>query len=240
MRRPRITYSDAVARRILDQLARGRTLQQICSAADMPNICTVFAWVRGNRDGFADRYRKVRHPRGQASRYTRALADRVCDGLRTGRTLRDICAARGMPSVGMVRHWMATDRDGFRARCWQARAVGYLAIADEIIDIADNTVGDGVAPEGEATAPRRRHAESVEQARLRITARCWLLSRMLPRAFGAGLSVEAMQDAGPSLREVLAIIDGRSRGLPSADGAAQGQGAGARRCPNCGEALAPP
>jgi len=235
---PRITYTDAIARRILDELARGRTLKEICRASGMPNKSSVFAWVERNLDGFGDRYREVRHVPGTLSRYTRPLAERICDELRAGRTLKEICGEDGMPSDRVVRQWMRTDRDGFRARYWQARGIGYLALADEIIDIADNTTNDFMARRehqgpGEAG---RRDRESVERSRLRITARCWLLSKMLPRTLGSRLSVEAAQQAGASLREVLKIIDGTTRGLPAADGAAGGQG---HRCPACGGLLRP-
>lgn len=202
MPRPRITYSDAIAGRILDALARGHTLKDICRAPGMPNKSRVFDWVTCNRYGFGDRYRKVRHVRGRGSCYSRALAVRICAELSAGRSLLDICGDEGMPSVRVVRQWVMDNRDGFRARYWQARGIGYLALADEIIGIADNPA-----------------AESVARSRLRITARCWMLSKMLPRAFGSEAESET------ELRAVIALINGethegptepsRVRGVPS-------------------------
>lgn len=186
----RITYSDAIANRILDALAHGRTLKDICREPGMPNKSRVFAWVEANRHGFGDRYNNVRHVRGRGSCYSRALAERICAGLRAGRTLLDVCDDDGMPSVRVVRQWVTDDRDGFRARYWQARGVGYMAIADEIIEIADKPAG-----------------ESVARSRLRITARRWTLSKMLPRAFGARPGVDTAPEADASLRMVIALIN---------------------------------
>jgi hypothetical protein len=252
MRRPRTTYSAAIAQRILDELDRGRRLERICCDDGMPCEATVHRWARLNLHGFGERYGGVRPPRGGPLLYTPDLAERICDQLRSGRTLHDICADAGMPADSTVLHWMKTDRDGFAARYLQAREIGYMAMADEIIAIADDAGNDWKASSSEAGAgPREENAsrkkggearvpdrESVERSRVRITARCWLLSRMLPRVFGDRLSVEATHQAGDSLREVMRIIDGRTRGLPAGEATAPPQqDAASRRCAGCGALL---
>jgi hypothetical protein len=235
----RIGYSDAIAQRILDELDRGRRLSDICRDDGMPSETTVHRWARRDMYGFAERYARSRPPIGGPVIYTPALAERICDELRTGRTLHDLCAEEGMPADSTVLNWMKTDRDGFRARYWRAREIGYLAMADEIIAIADDGRNDWMdrqavqAGEAPATDP-----ESVARSRLRITARCWLLSKMLPRLFGNRLSVETVHEAGDSLRALLQAIDGRTRGLPAAAPAGRDAASGkARCCPHCGGRL---
>jgi hypothetical protein len=204
-----------VAQRILDELARGRTLKAICRDAGMPNKSNVFAWAKRNRHGFGDRYRAVAHVRGRGACYTPALAERICDGLRAGRALADICEADGMPSDRVVRQWIACDHDGFRVRHRQARDVGYLALADEIVDIADRAAAQWLAQRARP-ACERHGVESLARVRLRIAARCALLARILPRVFARRRGVAP----APHDHAALQLIDGRTRGLPSADGAA--------------------
>jgi terminase small subunit-like protein len=192
MRRRRIDYTDAVAARICDELRRGRKLMAICRDDGMPSRGTVLGWARANRHGFGERYRGLAHPHGTTSLYTRALADHICGELRTGRTLTDICDDPGMPSNRAVRAWMTDDRDGFAVRYRQARQIGYLAMADEIIDIADDARNDWMARRG-----RRRRD-----------------TRLQPRERGAlarpdhGALLAALQDAAAGVRHAHQRRDG--------------------------------
>jgi hypothetical protein len=211
MRRPRIAYSDAVAARIFAELDRGRPLLQICRDDGMPGVATVHAWVRENRDGFGERYRAHAPKMGAPLTYSRAAAAKVCDELRAGRSLLEVCRDDGMPTDHAVRQWMKSDRDGFAARYRQAREIGYLALADEIIAIAD---ANEAVQDGADDAP-----ESVERSRLRVSVRCAQLARVLPR--------DARSDDSDPVREMLRLIDGRTRGLPTP----------AQCCPHCGGSL---
>ena len=52
-------------------------------------------------------------------------------------------------------------------------------MGDEIIDIADNARGD---------------REDIERARLGVKARCWLMSKALPKIHGDRRAVKAKHD----------------------------------------------
>ena len=59
----RMTFYDSdIAERILAEVARGRSLTEVCSDPGMPQRRTVRRWVDLNRDGFAARL-------GRAPRY---------------------------------------------------------------------------------------------------------------------------------------------------------------------------
>jgi hypothetical protein len=109
---------------------------------------------------------RKRKPRTQ---YTDELADRICEKLAQGKTLRAICREAGMPAEATVRSW-ALDLDNhasFAAKFARAREIGYHTMADEILDIADH--------------PDER---TVNRDRLRIDTRKWLLSKALPKIYG--------------------------------------------------------
>lgn len=238
MQRLYVPYSDAVAARICEELDRGRTLQEICRSEGMPASATVQRWARENIGGFRDRYRKSAHPIGRQSEYSRAIADRVCDGLYEGRTLRDICAGEGMPAAATILNWMKADLDGFGARYREARDAGYLLIADDILDIADDGRNDWVARRGAGGKDMPvLDREAVRRSRLRVMVRCWLLSRMLPRMFGHRVSHEASVDPNQSLREVMRQIDGRTSHWNSS-GAGEASAKEGACCPHCGGKLA--
>ena len=66
--------------------------------------------------------------------------------------------------------------------------------------------------------------ERVNRAELRVKTRRWLLSKMLPKQFGDRLDITARQDGSGTkgggesdMAELLKLIDGSNRGLPSED-----------------------
>jgi terminase small subunit-like protein len=53
-------YTAEIAERVLDELAGGRTLRDVCRDDGMPPHNTVRGWVVGDREGFAARYTRAR------------------------------------------------------------------------------------------------------------------------------------------------------------------------------------
>jgi transposase-like protein len=166
-------YTAELAERILHELSGGRSLSDVCRDHGMPNIGTVRFWVIRDRDGFAARYHRAREvghaPTGRPTLYTAETSERILHALWDGRTLSDVCHDHGMPAPSTVRKWEIEDREGFAARYSEARELGYHIMSGEILDIADNARGD---------------REDIRRARLRVKARCWLLSKALPKIYG--------------------------------------------------------
>jgi len=105
--------------------------------------------------------------------YTPEIAHEILERLEEGESLASICAREGMPTEGGVRYWAQTDHDGFAAKYAQARARGLERHSDEIIAIADTAID----------------AESASAARVRIDARKWILSKLLPKQYGDRLDL---------------------------------------------------
>jgi hypothetical protein len=143
------------------------------------------------------------------------LAQRICEALAAGRTLRDVCRDPGMPAPSTVLAWVKADRDGFAARYREAREIGYQLMADEMLEIADDSSGD-FAVRKAGGDPVFDH-EHVSRARLRVETRRWLLAKALPKIYGDRLDLKATHNAGDSLRELMKAIDGRTRGLRPGD-----------------------
>jgi hypothetical protein len=153
-------------------------------------------------------------PIGRPTDHTPELADRICEQLCTGRTLRDVCRDEEMPAESTVRLWAQSNREGFAARYRRARDIGYHAMADEMLEIADDSRDDFVPRRKGDGDPVVDH-EHISRSRLRVETRRWLLAKALPKIYGDRLDMKATHEAGDSLREVMKAIDGRTRGLPT-------------------------
>ena len=101
----------------------------------------------------------------------------------------------------------------------KARDSGCHAIAEQIIDIADDASGDWIVvqkPDG--TTETVINPQHLQRCKLRIKARCWLLSKLLPRTYGDRPDPAALEKPESDLAIFLKEINGLTRGLPSEDG----------------------
>ncbi len=138
------------------------------------------------------------------TRYSRELADLLCEQLAAGRTLRSVCRDDGMPSRQAVQKWIAGDIDGFAERYEAARQLGYAAMEDEIIDLSDEAALDMAA---------------VGKARLQVDSRKWVLAKSLPKRYGDRTIIAGdpdaplvIEDNRPPIETFLIEFAGRSNG----------------------------
>ena len=87
----------------------------------------------------------------------------IVEGLLAKKTLAEICAEEDMPTVGVVRRWLASDPE-FRQAYVEAQRVLALTATGEMLDIADN-------------------GEDVPRDRLRIATRKTVAERLCPDVF---------------------------------------------------------
>lgn len=128
--------------------------------------------------------------RGRPSEFTTELAATICAELATGRSLRDVCSDEDMPAESTVRAWAVEDRDGFSAQYTRAREIGYHAMADELLEIADDGQNDWMERRGEEDAGWQANGEHIQRSRLRVDTRKWMLSKVLPKIYGEKQTVE--------------------------------------------------
>jgi hypothetical protein len=119
--------------------------------------------------------------------YSRELADRICDHLSQGKSLRSICQGDAMPDTAAVRQWAKRDVDGFQERYADALDTGHDAIADELRHLTD-----GAKPED---APL-----------LHVKARVLihLLSKWNPGKYGERVQPQAPPMLGPIIIHSIA------------------------------------
>jgi hypothetical protein len=135
--------------------------------------------------------------------YSDEIGARVCKDLASGMTLRAVCRQPGMPKPSTVIGWAINEEHPFYGRYEQARLIGYTVMADDVIDISDDSGGDYVektGPNGETT--RVFDSENVARSRLRVDSRKWVLAKALPKIYGDRIE-HTGKDGAPLFPELV-------------------------------------
>lgn len=115
-----------------------------------------------------------------------------------------------MPDERTVRVWALDDFNGFYPQYARARELGYLSMADELTEIADDDSGD-IKIDGEGN--ERHDTEFSARSRLRLDTRKWLLSKALPKVYGDKLAVTGAD--GGALKSEVTIIELVAEPIPA-------------------------
>ncbi len=145
-------------------------------------------------------------PTGRPSIYNKAVVDTILEKIRQGESLASICKPDNMPSSSTFRLWVADDVDGLSARSARAYEVGYDAIADQCVEIADEE--PDIHPITGA-----KDSASVQHKRLRIDTRLRLLGKWAPKKYGDKLELGGEVKVGVA----DAIREARERAARSRD-----------------------
>ena len=125
---------------------------------------------------------EVKKATGRPSTYDPETAHKICEMLSDGIPLRQICRMDGMPPWRTVYSWMARDED-LSAHIARAREVGYDAIAEECLQIADTPqLGQKqvMSDEGATTTIE----DMLGHRKLQIETRLKLLAKWRPEKYG--------------------------------------------------------
>ena len=118
------------------------------------------------------------------SKMTEEIVLEILNRLCHGETLKKICQDVDMPAYRTVQKWYATDPD-FQAAMDQARTFQMNLFADEILEIADNSVGDvRLAYDKNGNLVPEVNYENVKRSELRIKTRMELMKVYNRKQFG--------------------------------------------------------
>lgn len=138
---------------------------------------------------------------GKPSSYNPETARMMCEQLSEGIPLREICRQEGFPAWRTVYDWMMKDPDLSTAIA-RARDIGYDAMAEECLDIADNAGNDWMErldPQG-VPVGWQVNGDSIQRSKLRIETRLKLLAKFNPKRYGDKI-VHAGDDVNPVVIE---------------------------------------
>lgn len=118
-------------------------------------------------------------------------AELICSRIVEGYTLRQI--AREIDcTAGAISIWCAEDAD-FAKQYAHAKELQADRMADEILEIADDATNDWMRREQDGLMVADH--EHMQRSKLRVDARKWLMSKMLPKKYGDRLAVAGDPDA---------------------------------------------
>jgi hypothetical protein len=143
---------------------------------------------------------KTPKPTGRPSKYNPEIARIICEQLSEGIPLRQICRENeGFPAWRTVYDWMGRDPE-LSASIARARDIGYDAIAEECLHIADNqTITERVTetedPKTKAILRSVIRSDDVNARRLQVETRLKLLAKFHPTKYGDKLGLHGVEGA---------------------------------------------
>lgn len=138
---------------------------------------------------------------GRPSKYTNKLADKICQMIAQGQSVRSICAKKDMISMQTFFRWLR-ENDKFREQYARACEERSYMHAEEILEIADDATNDYMErhDESDELTGYKLNGENIQRSRLRIDTRKWLMSKLNPKVYGDKLDMTTNgNDIGVSL-----------------------------------------
>lgn len=120
---------------------------------------------------------------GRPTDYCDELANKICERLSDGESLRAICSDDDMPNKATVFKWLYLHPE-FNDQYARAREEQAEALADEITSIADEVGTRSLVNEDGEEVLVAFDATAVARNRLRIDARKWVASKLKPKKYG--------------------------------------------------------
>jgi hypothetical protein len=147
---------------------------------------------------------------GRPSKYTPEIAQEMCKMLADGIPLREICRQEGFPAWQTVYDWMYQDDArgeegvGLSRAIARAREIGYDALAEECLSIADDATNDWMEKHDKdgVAVGWQLNGDHVQRSKLRIETRLKLLAKFNPKKYGDKIAL-----AGDRENPIQAQVD---------------------------------
>jgi len=119
-------------------------------------------------------------PIGRPTDYSPELADIICERLADGESMRSVCRDTTTPSMTTIFRWLR-EKEDFRKQYEIAVNERTEAMAEDIVDIADNATNDWMERNGDDNEGYQLNGENIQRSRLRVDVRKWHMSKMKPK-----------------------------------------------------------
>ncbi|MHA6684487.1 terminase small subunit-like protein [Mesorhizobium sp. A556] len=125
---------------------------------------------------------------GRPSSFSAETADKICERIADGRSLRSICEDDEFPDKATVYRWLAAHEE-FRDQYALARELQADTLFDDILEISDDARNDWMERRGEDDAGWAANGEHIQRSRLRVDARKWMAGKLRPKKYGDKLEL---------------------------------------------------
>ncbi len=125
---------------------------------------------------------------GRPEIWSQKLADRVCEKIAQGYSMRTVCAPEDMPSISTLFKWLR-EKPEFSQQYARATEERTEAMAEDILDIADDGSNDLMTIQKGDMTYEIENKEVTNRSRLRVDTRKWLMAKMKPKKYGDKLDL---------------------------------------------------
>lgn len=120
---------------------------------------------------------------GRPTKYSQELADKICTIISTSsKSMATIAREVNIDMVTIFR-WL-DDSDEFRKQYTRAKELQADYLAEEMLDIADDTKGDTTKVKRNGKFEDVENTEWINRSKLRVETRKWIASKLKPKKYG--------------------------------------------------------
>lgn len=125
---------------------------------------------------------------GRPSLYSDELVNRICEWISEGKSLRSFCRIEGNPGFQTVLDWLNDDdKLYFRSKYARAREIQAEVMADELLEIADDTKPDQL---------------KLAHDKMKIETRQWIAAKLLPKKYG---NIQHIEDITQTPKQLVIV-----------------------------------
>jgi len=130
---------------------------------------------------------------GRPTTYSLDMADKICERLAAGESMRSISRDDSMPAISTMFKWIR-EHEEFSKQYTKAKEESADALVEDMMDIADNQVSQPLVVDGvplldkDGNPVMIKDNVSVNHAKLRVDTRKWAASKLKPKKYGEKLT----------------------------------------------------
>lgn len=147
-------------------------------------------------------------PAGRPTIYSEEIVSAILERLSDGESLNSICLSEDLPHRATVFRWL-TSNEAFRDQYVRAREGQADALFDDLLTIADDGRNDWMERFGKdgASLGWFENGEALRRSALRIDARKWMASKLLPKKYGDKVVTEVTGKDGGPIETAMSITE---------------------------------
>lgn len=126
------------------------------------------------------------NPVGRPTDYNQEMANKICDLVSFGKSLRYVSRQDDMPELVTIYRWLQRFPE-FSKQYDKAKSEQIDTLADEIVDISDDISKDNIVNDDGKEVVNNT---AVNRSRLMVDTRKWIAERMKPKKYGVRQEIE--------------------------------------------------
>lgn len=120
---------------------------------------------------------------GRPTKFTKELADEICQEIASGKSLKRVCEAEKFPTRATIHNWLLdATKPEFFDNYSQAVNIRAELMFDELEEVAESSI-EAIVGDDKSDGAR------VQARKLLVDTRKWYLSKVMPKKYGDKLDL---------------------------------------------------